>query len=1489
MGLFTNLLRKSTKDFFNRHRKWLIGLTLILSLVIGLNFLANYYVDKILSKLIKEFVQKKSNGFYTVEFDKIAYVLNNGRFFMTDFKFEINPEQQQIEYANLDKNYIYSATIPRLHIDIIDFWSIFVSQKLEIIGVEIDSPNIKIINLNKNKTPKKISFEAGNLYEVLSGHLNELKINDFLISDGSFDYETYRGPDYDNFKVKGVRFEVRNFKVNESANKRKDKFFYTDDISLEIRDQLLFLKDSIHKVTFGRFYISTRRNEFGFKDFKLMRREKPLTDKNTHDHYEVTVPNLRFSGIDFLSAYNDNLLKIDSIQIEDPIIYINKRTRSNQNDTTKNKILGVVMNYNEYLMVNNFKLANANLVFTDETREQSKKYSINHISAFVTDIKIETVPDEKEKYSFDFTKMDMIVKDFATMLPDSINTMTFDELSASSEPYKIKLTNLKIEPDSADSSTKKSQIYLNFPYTELSGFDIPMAINKDTFIIKELYLENPDFKIIPAGNKKSKKQKISPAGLFGIYPRLQSFSKLFILNKLNISNGRFNIEKSPQASKNDFSFNHINLLIENVEVDSLTNTNDDVFGSAELKLSLNNSFVKLNAGTVGIGNLNFASKSGRLKIDSLNVAVDSSATNKMLRISFPSLLVKGIDPNQILFDNKVMLDTLNFQDVAIQYDLTEKSDSIKKTPKKTSNDFPLLSINHLIANKVDLNLRAKGLPLFLAEDIAFNISKIVVDRSLSDNPLNQFDYDKINLISMDNYKFYLTKQDHLIEADRISWTNHNSTFSMENIHLKPNGNPDNKYNINVPNVSMTGIDLKGVLKGSYYYGDEILIEHPQIDLKLSAGRQENPTNLDLGFIPLLLRNKYLGAKANTFSIKNATLNVHQKVETDSLLIEADNLNLLVYNFEVDSMTEMVPDHFLFANDVRMEGDYLSAYHQSNSDFFNINHYFISTKDGDIRLNGIYVATNTKNEYPEKDKLKFTADNLSLQNLDFYDFTQNQTLDMAEIRIDHAQLNLSPGIDKVKKEDIELKSKDFPNDSLLLNSISEILKNNKIFNQKQKAEPQENSKVKSKEFLFDTLLLKSIDIDRILITDSKANIENSDGSGKGLVIPEIWFLAEKVKYDPILALDSNRIFYSDNLKAIITNFNYVLPDNLSSIRVDELVLNSKDSTILAKNFALIPLVDRYDYGPAKGFQSTWLKIENNSISLDKVDFLSIINKRSFNAQSLNVNKIDISVFRDKRVPFPEWQRRPLPQTGLRKMKFTINVDTVILHDGYISYQEHSEKALATGEVFFSDLNATILNLTNDSLRTLFHPKTRIGVTADVFGKGHMKAEFTFDLVNMDNIHSYGAEVGPFDLTEFNRILVPSASVQISGGQSESIIMSAKADEDYSYGEMKFQYKDLKIALLNRETETPKGLGNALGSFFANTFIIKSNNPRNFVLRKGDIFFERDKKRAIFNYWTKTFLSGVVSSIGAANNKKKIKKMQEENLKKIKKQKALESSL
>ena len=156
MSLFPNLLKKSVGEFFRKRKKWLIAISIFIGFLIGLDIAINHYVDKVVGNLIKEFVHEKSNGFYKVEFDEISYLLHNGRFLLRDFSFDIHPDlKDTVNFKTLEQSYVYTASIPELHIDIIDFWSVFVNRKLRVIGIAIVSPEIKIVNLNKNKAPKK--------------------------------------------------------------------------------------------------------------------------------------------------------------------------------------------------------------------------------------------------------------------------------------------------------------------------------------------------------------------------------------------------------------------------------------------------------------------------------------------------------------------------------------------------------------------------------------------------------------------------------------------------------------------------------------------------------------------------------------------------------------------------------------------------------------------------------------------------------------------------------------------------------------------------------------------------------------------------------------------------------------------------------------------------------------------------------------------------------------------------------------------------------------------------------------------------------------------------------------------------------------------------------------------------------------------------------------------------------------------------------------
>jgi hypothetical protein len=180
MSLFTSLLRKSLKQFLHKRKRWLIAIAIVTVVLAGINHFLGQYVNNLVGTSIKNLVAKESKGFYSVDFKDLRYILNEGRFLLTQFTLEApNTDANQISAVSTKRAYVYSASIPELHIDIVDFWSILVHKKLKIIGIDVRSPEISILKLRAAGGQQRISLEAGSLYKMVSTYLSELK-NQFL-------------------------------------------------------------------------------------------------------------------------------------------------------------------------------------------------------------------------------------------------------------------------------------------------------------------------------------------------------------------------------------------------------------------------------------------------------------------------------------------------------------------------------------------------------------------------------------------------------------------------------------------------------------------------------------------------------------------------------------------------------------------------------------------------------------------------------------------------------------------------------------------------------------------------------------------------------------------------------------------------------------------------------------------------------------------------------------------------------------------------------------------------------------------------------------------------------------------------------------------------------------------------------------------------------------------------------------------------------------
>lgn len=343
----------------------------------------------------------------------------------------------------------------------------------------------------------------------------------------------------------------------------------------------------------------------------------------------------------------------------------------------------------------------------------------------------------------------------------------------------------------------------------------------------------------------------------------------------------------------------------------------------------------------------------------------------------------------------------------------------------------------------------------------------------------------------------------------------------------------------------------------------------------------------------------------------------------------------------------------------------------------------------------------------------------------------------------------------------------------------------------------------------------------------------------------------------IAIDSTlikdkRVLPADNITAVIRDIQMKTANELYEISADRLHFNSDSQQLNMRSIKFIPQLSKQAFAHRLGHEADRIAMTIDEINCRRINTSKLNRAEQIEAQHISVQKPDIDIYRDKRPPFPPNNRPPLPRQMIRSIPFPVDIDTVLITEGNIRYSEHVPKADKAGFVTFADLKAEIYPLSN------LEQQQPITLTAqtNIMDQAKLQAHFTFP-ANTNNQHIKGT-LQSMDMTSLNKALVPMAFVRIDEGRIMDMDFEIKLNEKRSKGTVMLRYKDLKVSLLNKET-SEENFGDKLKSLLANTFAVKSSNTGD-EPRTGNINFERDPQKSVFNYWWKSLLSGLKSSLG-----------------------------
>ncbi|MEZ5103467.1 MAG: hypothetical protein R2757_03145 [Draconibacterium sp.] len=364
---------------------------------------------------------------------------------------------------------------------------------------------------------------------------------------------------------------------------------------------------------------------------------------------------------------------------------------------------------------------------------------------------------------------------------------------------------------------------------------------------------------------------------------------------------------------------------------------------------------------------------------------------------------------------------------------------------------------------------------------------------------------------------------------------------------------------------------------------------------------------------------------------------------------------------------------------------------------------------------------------------------------------------------------------------------------------------------------------------------------ILIYQWLQNTDTVFYSGLNLQVEDI--LKER---NATFSLDETN-FEIQNLE--LDNFKWNIPNGLYSASFKNGELNSDKRNIKISNFKFATRYKKYEVGRVTKTQIDWLSFTIENFSVNDIDLQNAIQQKMIISKLALIEGMNGWIFRDRRLPFPRKPDSRLPVEMLENVNLKFYCDSVILKDGELIYQEHVRNADNSGKISFNNLQAQLSPVGNiDSLMT---GPMILSAQARLMKRPLLKAEFTFPHGNNKKYNATGS-LESSDFKTFNSMVNSAASARVKEGRLKRLKFNFSYNDFYSSGKVEMEYENLRVEILDRGDNQSK----LVKTFVLNQFGIKNSNlSSEKSYKKGEISFERDRKKSIFNYWWKSVLSGI----------------------------------
>ena len=313
-------------------------------------------------------------------------------------------------------------------------------------------------------------------------------------------------------------------------------------------------------------------------------------------------------------------------------------------------------------------------------------------------------------------------------------------------------------------------------------------------------------------------------------------------------------------------------------------------------------------------------------------------------------------------------------------------------------------------------------------------------------------------------------------------------------------------------------------------------------------------------------------------------------------------------------------------------------------------------------------------------------------------------------------------------------------------------------------------------------------------------------------------------------------------------------------LQKLHISVPDSGMTVDSIKYSPLIHDEQFFAKDKFRQTRFRFDIPKLEIGGLDFLAFLRGNIYKAKSITLNGVfaDILVNMDK--PYDINSPNPkMPNEALSSMTEIIEVDSLRVNNGRLKYCERYAVRAKPGIITFNKVNVSVKGIKNHLVR----PDTAIINGEGLFmNSGTMKLSMIIPLTSPDFSLRYSGSLSAMDLTNLNTFLEAGEHHRIKSGFLQSAVYNINVNSGHAIGTLRVIYKDLSIAILNKDTGSEKGIFNRIMSFFGKVFVIRGTNmpDEKGLMKIGIIKYTRNPDDYFLQFVWFALRNGVAEVVG-----------------------------